>query len=803
MRPPPPLKSFRHLESARRDAAFSLRSLARAPGFVASMVIALTLGIVVSVAVFHLIAAILIFRPPFKDPGALYSVGSQYRDVPFNWWRSGLYLPAIQNQTAVFSEFAAWNVATANVVTEGTPHADTVVGVTRGTFETLGIQPLLGRGFLPDEFKAANTGVAVVSYQYWQDNLHGNRAALGQALRVDEHPCTIVGVLPAGVNMPDLGPSVILRPLYYQPNPQEPFDPVLRIIGRLKPGIPVADAEAAVDRVKLTGIPQWAAAFFGDQKAVLQPIGYFSGRSSLWVLVAATGFLFVLACVNAANLMLVRIINRTRELSIRLAIGGSRAQVARLLLIEPLILIVLTAALAVAVVLWVFPPLLGTHYLPLAVFAPEIDRSSAACIALLSGVAALFLVAASVFRVGGLDVFASLKSGGNAMADSRGIIRLRNVLAIAQAALAVILLGGTGLMMRTFERVHRVDLGFNPEGKVVVGLMFPRGFEPTPRKRLQYFDQLQKRLGGLPGVRAASYGQDSILSGFGGTAQLLMADGSYKPVAGNFVSDGYQSALGMTMVRGRWFSDKFYASEVVINETLARMRFGDANPIGRPIRLQVSGSRDYLIVGVVHDVRDSVRDPSGPRIYFPDWFYPPNISTLVLRLDRDPPATFEGLVRRLIYQFDPNVVTTNVTTVHDTVDYSLFVEHFVYSILRPLTVIALGLSIIGLYSVMAYVAKARTREFGIRLAIGATAANLRRLVLVRSIRLAGGGILIGLAISLGATQYMKSLLFETTPDDPVVYVSVAVVLILAAIVAAWLPARRAAATDPVKALRTE
>lgn len=783
-----------------RDARFASRSLARAPGFVLSVVLTLVLGIGFATAVFHSVAPVLLYPPPYRDPGQLYTIGHQYRAIPFAPFQPGLFLSAYQERTNVFTEFAAFNVALTNVAVEGVPDVATTVGVSAGTFRTLGIVPMLGRGFARDEF-SADPGVVVVSHAFWRRYLGGARDAIGRTILVDEKPCVVVGVLGPRQNLPL--PADVIRPLFFRPDPKNLFDPSLWIIGRLKPGVPVSAARDAVDAVKLAGVPQWAAAYLADQRAVLKPVGDFTGRSNFWVLVLGAVFLFGIACLNAANLVLVRLISRSRELSVRLAIGGTRRRLIRMLLWEPMLLALAAGGLVAVLAAELFPYLFARMYGPNAQYSVYLDGRSLGCIGILTALAAVSLVLVPVVRLLRMDAFANLKASGNAVGESLRVGRVRNALAMAQAALAIVLLGGTGLMVRTFEKVHELDLGFDPKGKVDVGVMFPRGFEPKPKERLQYFDRLKEQLARLPGVKEVAYGQSSILDGFAGTAQALMADGSYRPIAGNFVSADYQKTLGMVLRRGRWFSDKTHVWEVVINETLARMRFGDADPIGRSIRLQVSGNRDYMVVGVVDDLRDSVRAPSGPRLYAPDWMYPPNVSTLVLRLDRDPSPEFEGIVRQAIYRFDPHLVTTGVLSVNAMLDRSLASERFIYLTLRAIAAVALGLAMIGLYSVMAYTAKARTREFGIRLAIGATAADLRRLVLVRAVRVAGAGVLLGLAVALGVARFMTALLFETTPYDPLVYCVAAVALVAAALVASWLPARRAANTNPMEALRNE
>jgi putative ABC transport system permease protein len=327
---------------------------------------------------------------------------------------------------------------------------------------------------------------------------------------------------------------------------------------------------------------------------------------------------------------------------------------------------------------------------------------------------------------------------------------------------------------------------------------------PSRRERLQYFERLRATVAKLPGVIDASATQDTLVVGdFYGTAQLKMKDGSYRPVMGGFVPADLQQTAGLTMVRGRWLSGKRGAAEAVINETMARERFGDDDPVGQSFTLQVSGDRPYLVVGVVRDIRQRVRLKAGMQFYTPDWMYPPNVSSLLLRLAEDPPKEFVPVIRRAVYAFDPNLIVVHVASLHELVASTMEAERTTYTLLRGLAAIALGLAVVGLFSVIAYTVQARTREFGLRLALGATPGNLHRLVLRRGVVTAALGILVGVAGALLLTRFMQSLLFETAPYDPVVYLAVAGLLLLATLLACWLPARRAAKVEPMVALRAD
>jgi putative ABC transport system permease protein len=503
--------------------------------------------------------------------------------------------------------------------------------------------------------------------------------------------------------------------------------------------------------------------------------------------------------------MLVRLLGRRRELSIRLALGGTRWQIVRLLILESLGLALVASLIVTLAARWLFPPLfalIAGNDAPL--YQSFWNVRTFGCIVALSLLASIVVAVVPVWRLLKAEVNPGLKDGGAAAGEGRSVVRIKTALVIFQAAFAVVLLSGTGLMVRSFERLQHVDLGFQPEGRVKVTIGFPRGYDLKPEARLQLFERLQQRLATLPGVRAVSYGQDALLiGGFWGTAQLLMPDGSYQPVAGNFVGADFPKIAGLAIKKGRWFSDKPGVFEVVINESFAKARFGDEDPIGKSFRLLVSGNYDNPVVGVVADVRESVRSPPGMRFYVANWVYPPNISVLLLKLDRDPPKEFADVVRHAIYGFDPRLIANPIASIHEYVDQSMWAERYAFTILKGLSVIALALAVVGLFSVIAYSVDSRMKEFGVRLALGAEPGNLHRLVMVRGLATTVIGIFVGIAGALALTRFMQSLLFETTASDPIVYVGVALALVAAAMVACWLPARRAARVDITKLLRSE
>jgi putative ABC transport system permease protein len=792
------------LEQWGKDAAFAIRSLSRARGFTLAVWGTLVVGIGVATVVFDLTSQI-IFSQPYPQAEQLFLIGFKDKQNVFMPYRTGLHFQAYQEQVNAFSEYAAVRPDITNVVVQGEPVIANVLSASIDCFRTLGIKPVLGRCFLPEEHRAGADNVVILAGLFWRQHFNASPDVLGRKILIDQQVCTVIGVLAADQAFPPAFAGAVYRPLVLKVDPAEPFTPTLYIIGRLRPGISVEQARLEIAAVKLPAVPPWAAAYFAEQEPVLNKPTELARPETQWVTLIAAALLYTMACLNAMNLMLVRLLGRRLELSIRLALGGSRWQIVRLLVIESAGLALLSSLTVILAARWLFPPIFATITGSEALrYASYCDWRTLGCIVELSFLASVVVVLVPVWRIFRVEISPGLKDGGRAMGGSRRLGSLRTALVMLQAALAVILLAGTGLMVRSFEKLRDVDLGFDPVGKVKVLIAFPAGYNLGPEARLQLFQRLQQRLTSLPGVKGVSIGQDSLLEGgFWGTGQLQMADGTYQPSAGSFVDADFYKVAGLTIMRGRWFSDKRGTIEVVINETLARTRFGTENPVGQYIKLLVSGDAGYLVVGVVRDVKENVRSSAGMRAYWPDWVYPLNVSTLVLRLDKDPNPAFADLVRRAVYEFDPKLIAPYVSSINSVVDQLMWAERNAFDILKGLSAIALGLAAMGLFSVIAFTVNSRTKEFGVRLALGARPADLHRLVMKRGLATVAVGVGIGTVGALGLTRFMQSLLFETTPNDPVVYLADAVVLLVAAVLACWLPARRAAKVDPMIALRAE
>ena len=798
------------------DLRYVARSLSRAYGFSLTVVATLALGIGAAAAIFSVTDWILFRSDAFPHKEELFVLGSKsiatvvnQTGASSNPFIPGVHFQACQEQMKVFSELAVAQYEPINVVVAGEPIGFGVERVSADFFHTLGIAPALGRGFLPEDFQPGAGNVVVISHRFWQESLGGAPDVLNRELQVDQRLAKVIGVLPKEQAFPVYAYAYVYRPLILAVDPSKPWGTVLFAIGRLKAGVTPAQATAALKAVRVSLSPQVEKFFSGqeltlisldDLKRVFRPEIH-------WMLVGAVAFLYAIACLNASNLMLVRALGKRRELGIRLALGGGRWRIVRLGAIESLCLSLFAGTAGILVTHWIFPVLMrfassGSSSWSSISINWRLLGVLAGLVVLTSALIAI-IPAVRIFRI---DINEGLKEGGMALGESPQLARLRNALVVLQAAFAVILLTGAGLMARTLEKLQHVDLGFDPMGKVKVQVLVPDGYHSEREDRLQLFQRLQQRLKAIPGVQDVAFGTDALLSGYANTTtQVHLPDGGEISIERDDVSYDFLRTAGLTLVRGSWLPAKRdNGTQVVINESLARKRFGNQDPIGGALDVVQDGKvRPWQVVGVVRDTREAIRSAPALHVYCSDWWWPPNLSTFVLRLARDPEKGFESVVRRAIYDFDPKLMTGNQSAVKEWMDGMLWTERFTLSILKVLSGIALALTIVGLFSVLAYVVDRRMSEFGVRAALGATPADLTRLIMKRGVALVAVGIAAGVAGALGLTRFLRSLLYETPPYDPLVYSAVAAVLLVAAVAACWLPARRAAKVDVARLLKAE
>ncbi len=796
---------------------YALRSLMRSHYFTLITVTTLAIGVGAAASIFSVTDWALFRSYPFPDKERLFVLGWKSKEVPSNPFLSGACrYEAYRKQSALFSGLAAMVLDPANAVFEGEPEPVLGVRVSSDWFSTFGLLPALGRGFVPEEFRAGTDNVAVISHRFWQKHFDQNPEVLGRKLRIGREICSIVGVLPEGARPPLYADSDVFRPLVLTLDQSNPWRPLMFVVGRLNPGVSSRQAAAALAAVNFDVAPQFTDWFRSQEpllirldelKKVFRPEIY-------WLLVGAVAFLYSIACLNATNLILARFLGRRRELSIRLALGGGRRHVIGLLMAESTGLSLVATAVGVLAARWIFPMLLRfARGEPTVGATASLDWRTLGIMGVLGVFTSILIAVIPAVQVFRADIQDGLKEGGAALGESRGLGRLRGMLVVLQAAFAVILLAGAGLMVSSIQKLQHVNLGFEPARKVKVQVLFPDGYRFSWEERLRLFEDMGERLRKIPGVRNVAFGTDSILSGvFFTRGRLRLPAGGEIQVRQDAVSAEFLQAAGLTLLRGRWLGeDSNMVWKVVINESLARKRFGDANPVGQiieflPDGLSLPNGVTYPpleVIGVVRDVRGNVREAPDLHMYCGVGSNAQGLSTFVLQMNRETGKELESVVRRIVYDFDPYVRVSKVQTIDALIADTLWMERLTLSVLKVLSAFAFVLAIVGMFSVIAYSVDRRTGEFGVRMALGATPADLVWLVFRRAITLSVGGVVIGIAGALGLTRFMQSLLYETQTYDPLVHLLVAAALLAATAVACWLPARRATRIDIASLLKAE
>jgi putative ABC transport system permease protein len=794
------------------DLRFAARSLLKAPTFSGAVIATLALGIGASCAIFSVADRVLFRPPPYPAPEQLVVIGHTAKDFGFLPSVYPIQLAAYREHVRSFSAFAAMRLSQANLVAGDQP-----VGVNTGAVPVdylaqVGVVPLIGRTFVPGEDKAGADNVVILSHRLWKERFGGDKDAIDRQVLIDGVSCRIVGVLPPDFLPPHFHHAELYRPLTLTVDPARPLEGYLWVIGRLRPGVTLEQAQAEMATVKYD-VNARAARVLANQTPSLRRLADESStvefRKTQWTLLAAVAFLYAIACANAANLMLARVHGRRRELSVRLAIGCSRGELVRLVAVEALVLTLVAAAVGLLVARWLFPLLLwmtrgADGDWPTAA---TLDWRSIAFTTALSVVTGLLICVPTAWRLSRADVIAGLKDGGAALGESRPVRRLRGALVILEAALAVVLLIGAQLMVRSVARLQHVERGIDPANKAALYLANTSRHRRSLEATRQFHENVCAALLKVPGVVAVSTATMVPLSNGSTLTRLKKPDGTEFWASWNGVAPSFRAMLGLPLVKGRWFDDAQPSSApvVVINETMARDLFGTADPVGKSYDFR--GGKDgvpWTVIGVVRDIRNRAREEAGPQFYFPDWQMPSaGGNSVLLRLSRPVDPALNDAVRRAVYTVDPLVATMALRPLSDTVALQTGSERQTLGVLKLLSGLALGLATLGLFAVMAYNVAQRMAEFGVRAALGAQPRDLMQLVMVRGARLAGLGVVLGCAGAWALTRFVLSLLYETNPHDPFVYAGVALVLVAAALIGCWLPARRAARVDVSTLLRSE
>ncbi len=817
------------METWLQDVRYALRGLRRSPGFAAAAIVTLALGMGATTAIFSVIRAVLLAPLPYAEPDRRVMVWSRWTSFDKTWLSTG-EVDAFRRRVPSFEAVAAWETDRANLTGEGEPVRLGIALVTANTFETLGASPLLGRGFTAEEDAPGGPPVAVLSYGLWQNRFGGDPAVLGRAIELDGAPRRVVGVMPRGFALPTdftvdaTEPSELFLPERIDPMQLSYGNHGLYGAAKLKRG---ATAKGATAELKTLAANLTSEGLYPREmrfEAFAVPVEEEvrgGARRALTLVFGAVGFLMLMACANVANLLLSRAEGRQREIAVRSAIGAGQARLTRQLLTESFVLAAAGAALGLAIA-WAGVRIIaarGTAGLP-ALAPIGIDSGMLAFAAVLTVATTFVFGFAPALQTLRLNLTEALRDGAGGQSAGTKRASLRGALASAQTAIAVLLLLGAGLMLKSLDALMRIDLGFRPEGVLTLELRPPEAAYEKPESVVAFYRALLEKVRGLPGVTEAGLVRLLPLAseiGDWGLDVEGFVESPGRNAKGDWqvASDGALEALGERLVAGRAMSDTDTAGSqpvALVNETLVRAYLPGGDPIGRRIRMggDDSGRPWMTVVGVVRDERhNGLTGAIKEKFFVPYAQFPAarggdaarNMS-LVVRTSGDPTA-LAGPIRAAVRELDPALPIANVRRMTDVVAASMATPRLTGSLLTIFGGLALFLAAVGVSGVLSYLVSRRRREIGIRMALGASRASVLGLVVRRGVVTAAWGVAAGVLGGLFLTRLMEGLLYDVAPRDPRVFAAVGLLLIVIAVAASAAPALRAARVDPLEALRSE
>ena len=825
-------------ETAVRDIRYALRQLRKSPGFTLTAVLTLTVGIGGLAAVYSVLEAVLMRPLPFYQPDRLVRL---HEGVAHQFGPAGLPAPDVisfARDNKAFAALAGFDHASFEVTGAGKPFAAEAERITASLLPMLGIEPMMGRSFTQDEDEKA-APVALISYPVWRERFQSNPDVLGATIDLDRRPYTIIGVMPRNFEFPldaaKLSHRDLWVPMSFTPDEKQDETDNFHYgaIGRLKPGVSLSEAQQDVGRMVAAieaRIPPQDGIHLTSSVQSLQEETVRSARPLLDTLLAAAGLILLIACANLANLLLVRAAGRRREFGVRVALGAARRTILRQLLTESLMLAAIGGALGVAFSSLLVP--IARAALPDSL--PRLNEIALHWPVLLVAIgltAGTGIVCGWAPAMAGIrpDAISSLREGGHGTGQSHSQHRMRSGLATLEIALAMLLLVACGLLLRSFQKMLATDPGFEPQRVLTAVITLPRQDYSTQQRVDLFYRELLFRLGSRPGVRSVAAATNIPIIGIKSDRSFVPEgyaprDGrSWLTASNYFVLGDYFRAMHIPLIEGRFFTaadDQPNAPLVaIISQSTARQHWPGVDAVGRRFRMGgITRSTRPLItvVGVVGDVRQGARDQAVfPQMYEPllqnqrQWepemeqlISPMRSLHLVVEVDSNLPAAQSGL-EKTVHQLDPLLAVTAISTMEEVVASTETSRRFNTAALTAFAAIALALALLGIYGVLAYSVSERGREIAIRMALGSTPQQVLWATLGHALKLAVVGILLGLVASAGLTRFLSSLLYKIKPLDAGTIVVAALVLALSAAAAGFIPARRAASCDPMRALRGE
>jgi predicted permease len=800
-----------------QDLRFGIRMLLKSPVFTVAAILSLTIGIGATTAIFSVVNGVVLRPLPYREPERLVRLWHNKPEIKMtrmpvsggnvNIWRERA--ESFEN-VAVFSQ-------TASVITgEAEPEQVPGARVSHDLLPMLGYQPLIGRGFLPEDNKSGSDKVVILSYKLWQQRFGGDVAVLERSITLDHiNQYTVIGVMPPEVDFPDQ--SAFWIPETTTATGRHDMRG-LSVLARLKPEVTPQMAKSEIALINQQ-LQQQIPGDYKEWEAELQPLHEFvvgRVRTSLLILFGAVGFVLLIACANVANLLLARATGRQKEMVMRAALGASRWRLMRQLLTESTMLALLGGTGGVLLAYWAVQGLITLKPPDVPRLAQvDLDGRVLAFTFLTTLLVGIIFGLAPALHSSKPDLNHALKEGAVATRSGRRWLRyfgLRDVMVVTQTALAVVLLVGAGLLIKSFVKLQQVELGFTPTNVIMMRLAPPFNRFQKDEKTMDYYRQILDSLKAVPGVEAASAVTTAPTAGAFMSSPILIA-GQPAPVSADaqrafvtIVTPDYFRAIGNPLKQGRLFTEDDHESSTpvaIINETLARSYFADTNPVGQRIALKGEPEKWLEIVGVTTDVKQfGLDEENKPNFYQPYRQKEVAFMSLLLRTTGEP-ATLIPMLRSRILEVDKFTAITRVRTLNEMLSDSVAQPRFYTMLLALFACIALLLAALGIYSVTAYSVSQRTHEIGIRMALGAQTRRILCMVVGQGLILIVTGIGIGLASAVALTRLMTGLLFGVSETDPIVFVSITLLLIVAALVACLIPARKATKVNPLEALRHE
>ena len=806
------------MESLLGDIRYALRNLLRRPGFTLIAVITLAVGIGANTAIFSAIHALLLKPLPFPELDRVVAIWDKFpsRGVMHNEVTVANYLDW-QSQTQSFEQLALYRWWNANLTGIDPPERIQGFLVTANYLDALGMKPIMGRNFFAEENQPGKDAVAIITHSLWQRRFGGDPNILNKTITINSVVRTIVGVMPEHFNFPKGGE--VYAPLSMTPELMKSRGSHgYYVVGRLKPGASIASSQAEIDNIMARLEQQFPETNKGWGSTVF-PIVADTVRlydTALWIMMAAVGFVLLIACANVANLMLARATGRQREIALRTALGASRWRIVRQLLTESVIVALIGGALGMLIGFWGIDALRAANPGDAARFAPGWYQLG------INFPVLLFTLGLSVFsgivfglapalQVSKPNLNDSLKEGSRQTSGNSH--RLRSSLVVLEVALSLMLLVGAGLLGRSFLALLKTDPGFNPDNVITMNLVLPVVKYKEESQRAAFYQDLVQRVKANPGVESAALVNYLPLGGANSSDSYLV-EGVPEPAPGQEYDGRYRVAtpdyfrtMGISLVRGRGFTDQDKAGAtpvVIVNETLAHKHWPGEDAIGKRIRFYGPFERaPWLeIVGVVKDVKHELNIPIEPEYYLPHAQDSWSSMVLVARTSVEP-SSLAAALRQQVWAIDKDQPVFDVKTMQEVRSSSVALYSFSSVMLGIFAVVALLLASVGIYGVMAFAVTQRTQEIGIRMALGARTVDVLKLVVKHGMKLALLGMVLGLAGSWAITRFLEKMLVGVEPTDVLTFSAVSAFLLLAAFVACYLPARRATKVDPLVALRYE